>query len=377
MKSNFISGLGLTYRGREIVEFVKEAFSKQALLTPPTGSDPVVTWRVPGLELCVQIRHDLIERLHQELLLSASGENPNGLQGVLVGRHLDGPDRAIIIDDYELARERREDELFESEADSILALADRWPTCGEDRYALGFFRSPRAPQLILTREDCGVARRLSFSQNVVLLLGSRKGRSTGVLFLWEGQADPERAFQLDLPFQTVVRSSASKLPTQGGQRGRSTHANRSAAWANRTFRKLFMWGMATLAVLSCAAAVWFVTRSHKQEHPRNVESRKLRNFLDLRAEWEGGVLSLIWNGDAAVAESAENGSLNIVDGGVSKDIHLSKNQLRSGHLYFAPLTLDVSVRLAVRGVDGREISETVIAVGKFGPAPQALGGLAR
>jgi hypothetical protein len=138
-----------------------------------------------------------------------------------------------------------------------------------------------------------------------------------------------------------------------------------------------MWGMATLAVLSCAAAVWFVTRSHKQEHPRNVESRKLRNFLDLRAEWEGGVLSLIWNGDAAVAESAENGSLNIVDGGVSKDIHLSKNQLRSGHLYFAPLTLDVSVRLAVRGVDGREISETVIAVGKFGPAPQALGGLAR
>jgi hypothetical protein len=104
---------------------VKEAFSKQALLTPPAGPDQVFTWRIPGLKLSVQIRHDLIERLHEELLLSSSGENPNSLQGVLVGRHVDGPERAIVIDDYELAREQREEELFRAEADAILALASR------------------------------------------------------------------------------------------------------------------------------------------------------------------------------------------------------------------------------------------------------------
>jgi hypothetical protein len=285
---------------------------------------------------------------------------------------VDGPERAIVIDDYELAREQREEELFRAEADAILALADRWPTGGEDRYALGFFRSPRASQLLLTREDLGVARHLSsFPQNVVLLLSSRKGKSRGVLFLWEGQADPEHAFQLDLPFQTIARTSASKPPTESGQRGRLAQANRPVDPGNQRFLKLFIWGIATLAVLSCAAAVWFVSQSHKLERPRNGQSKKLRNFLDLRAQWEGPILSLIWNGAATVAESAENGSLNIVDGGVSKDIHLSKNQLRGGHLYFAPLTLDVSVRLAVRGVDGREISETVIALEKFGPVSQA------
>jgi len=372
VQSNYISDLARTPRGREILEFVKEAFSKQALLTPAAEPDRVFTWRVPDLKLSVQIQHDLIERLHQELLLNSSGENLNGLQGVLVGRHLGGPERAIIIDDYELAPERHEDGLFRSEAETILALADRWPTDREDRYALGLFRSARASQLILTRQDLGVARHLSSSQNVVLLLSSRKGKSHGVLFLWEGEADLEQVFQLDLPFETIVRSIAPKASTESGQLRRLAQLNRSGVPRRHAFLKFFLWGVVTLAVLTCAVAAWFVSQPRKEERPRNVESRKLRNFLNLRTQMEGGVLSLIWNGSVAAAGGAEDGSLNIVDGGVSKDIHLSKNQLRAGHLYFAPLTLDVSVRLAVRGMDGREISETVVALGKVGPVSQGL-----
>jgi hypothetical protein len=324
-------------------------------LLTPAGSDEVLVWRIPSEKLTITLHRELIARLRDELLLSLAEKNPNGVRGILVGRHIDGGERQIIVDDYELTREQRGDEMFPAENNPILTVARRWPTRGDRPGALGLFRASGGNLLRPAAEDADIARSISrFGHNIALLIGFRRGKFKGALFLWHGESGAHQAFQLELPLD-----NAAAIGRWKGVAG--------TPWRAAVMSRGAVWGGAGLVLLAGALTFWSV-REVKSGRQAAVQAsyRPYRNLLDLRAQWEGQILDVAWNGEASPTRSAEDAQLEISDGGIARTIAISKVQFRGGRLYFAPLTPEVSVRLNVRDSDGREVSEYITVPNKLG-----------
>jgi hypothetical protein len=82
-------------------------------------------------------------------------------------------------------------------------------------------------------------------------------------------------------------------------------------------------------------------------------------------------LQVQWDGLAAPVLAAASGELNIIDGGVTKEIPLAAAALASGKFIYVRNSGDVEVRMAVTDANGRRIEEATRFLGRppTEPAP--------
>ncbi len=77
----------------------------------------------------------------------------------------------------------------------------------------------------------------------------------------------------------------------------------------------------------------------------------------------GGQLILEWNRNAPLIDTAAGASVEIEDGGSTRAIELSPEEIRGGTLVYQRNSGEVMLRLSVRGADGRIVSEFAHFVG--------------
>ena len=127
----------------------------------------------------------------------------------------------------------------------------------------------------------------------------------------------------------------------GVARARAMHVPRVPMWAGVA---------AVAAVIIICAALWRTTNRNSQG-----------GLLTLRAEKSGDALQLRWDRKAPAIADASAATLQITDGGQSRDIELDKGQLQSGSIVYWPSTSDVNFRMEVR-YPNRNVVESVRTV---------------
>ena len=350
-------------------------------MTEATKVPPVTSpagfwmWQVPGTPVTVRLHLDLLDRLRQELMY-ASAQQTRDIRGVLLGQFLEGSRPMVLVEDFELVREDTDDsDLRLGEDDCFANVAQRWLVNDHTSYGIGFFRSQRSAKPLLRKEDRAMSRRwFPFSYNVGLLIRySSKGQHAGTLFCWEAQDQKATCIQFPLIAET------SSLAIEPGERNHQLPKGEEAVPAfvpasrARRFGLLIM--LCIVFVLSIMSAVLWKRAPKRaiKPAPEVVLSRstgiRATGPLELETRWNGEVLNVSWNGDSPVVIAAEKGILSIRDGARTHELRLDRNQLREGHLYFAPFAPDIGVRLEVAGMNGTVVSEAVTAPIRFGALP--------
>jgi hypothetical protein len=118
--------------------------------------------------------------------------------------------------------------------------------------------------------------------------------------------------------------------------------------------------IAILAVVLLNAAM-DASRVHAVQ---NVSVPARTTPLQLRTRMGAEQMEVTWDHDSAAIQSADHGTLQIVDGGVTETIPFEAAQLRDGVLIYRQRSNDVSVRMEVNERDGQTISESVRAVAR-------------
>jgi hypothetical protein len=113
-----------------------------------------------------------------------------------------------------------------------------------------------------------------------------------------------------------------------------------------------------VGALLCLAAFFLGLASRSWWLATNVQQ-----VLSLRAFDQGGQLRVEWDHAAAPIVEAQNGVLEIVDGGQQTLIPLDREHLNSGGISYGRRTTDVDVRLKVMGPGGATAREVTRFVG--------------
>jgi TonB family protein len=124
-------------------------------------------------------------------------------------------------------------------------------------------------------------------------------------------------------------------------------------------------------VAAIVITVFLVSSGVRSTH---VSAAGPASTLDLRVRVESERLVLSWNPEAAVARTADQAVLSILDGGRAEDVELDLAFFRGGSVVYAPLGRDVTFRLWVK--DSRQPAEAAesvrVLVGMPEEAPPAL-----
>ena len=103
-------------------------------------------------------------------------------------------------------------------------------------------------------------------------------------------------------------------------------------------------------------------------------SAQATETLALRLEEANGTLTVSWNPKAQPIVDASSADLRITDGGVARDMSLSREALLRGSVPYFPLTGDVVVRLHVNRSNGPAVEEAALFLGRSRPPAAAAAG---
>ena len=153
----------------------------------------------------------------------------------------------------------------------------------------------------------------------------------------------QRAVQPLEPLQNQMAAPVSQLLLSGSRKN-----------------GLLVGGLLLLAFLVGGAAWKWLNKSPQQRTDEALDGLASSRSLELKVARSGSDMEISWNRSSDVISVANGGTLTIRDGPIVRVVALSSDQLREGHIWFAPLPgSDLDLRLEVVRRDGKTQAESV------------------
>ena len=237
-----------------------------------------------------------------------------------------------------------------------LHLARLEELCKRESDIVGFYRTTEKGGLRMSEQDLRLANsHFSRPGSVVLLIETDDaGPSNAAFFFWdEGKIDGDFAL-MEFPFDAYQlaateqrRSEFAKSPAP------EVHSSRPSSRRARVGSRVA--GIVLAAVVLAAATfggLRFV-RGQRVTPPPGVEKAAATprvtglGALGLSLDQQGSKLRVYWNREAPIIQSANFGMVVIREGGKSRNVPLSPDQLRSGSILYTPTSDQVEIELNV------------------------------
>jgi len=348
-------------------------------------------WRVSdGFTIHLSLK--VVTQLTAQISRAGSKSQPGELCGILLGRTIDTPFRATVIEDFELLTPGEaaspDPAAHPDSDDAAFETACRMAEAGNEERVLGFFRARRDGALNLSPRDLETFSRL-FCENgkiaLVIQTPRRGGESEAALFYWEHGGAHPRDFGFGFPFDAGQLASGPGWrypnPIDHAQPAATPTAtpapkpvvpDRTPAPASFS-RDRIQWSRllptAALVVIGIGA-LQMATNSGRAlagispaaETTANSWVPNNKTALGLSVKPGPDELEIHWNPESEAIAACEKGVIKITDARTTQALQFNRDDFRDGYVAYTPASSDVSIRLEVTGKDGGTTSESVRVV---------------
>ena len=365
-------------------------------MDPATQGVPgTFIWQAPGQQVVVHLQLDVVDRMSAEIMRGFGAVPKRGAEvgGILVGVITDpaepGGASTIRIEDFEPVpcKYVRGPSYLLTEYERMLfdeVCERRSSKNGGRTYAIGYYRSHTRDGLALSPEDIGLLDQyFPLPMQVALLVRPFATKpSTAGFFLRENGVFPA-ATPLEFPFRRweMTGEEPPRRPTlQESRQEKKAKGKEPAARAGSfTFApssgRIFsaepmeesseespephvsarsrsgMWMVAAFVFLLLGVMLGY-------EASRITAPRRSSDFaLSLALERTGQNLTVHWNPNSPAVRSANNGLLEIEDGGEAKRVELDRANLSNGSMVYRNASDKVRFRLVVYLDAGLSVTE--------------------
>jgi hypothetical protein len=349
------------------------------------------SWRVSD-GFAIHLSLNVVTQLAAQI--SRGGTESPAACGILLGRTIDAPIRATVIEDFKLIPSVAASALPDGD-DTLFEIACRMAEAGSEQRALGFFRTRRDGSLNLGARDQQTFSRLFCETGKIALLiqtPRRGGESEAAIFYWQQGGVHPRDFGFGFPLDAGQLASghpgwrypnpleraqpaATRLPAQP-----STPEPQPApvpAARGNGIQWLRLLPTAALVAI-CILALQLATNSNRttaaapaapstaSEIPTSkapaAAAPDNEKGLGLTVMSRQHQLEIRWNRDSAIIAAADQAVMKITEDGITEAVPFDQSQLRDGYVAYTPKTSDVSIRLEVSGKRGGTTSESIRSV---------------
>ena len=331
-------------------------------------------WEVPGQPVIVHIRLDVVDRLAAEVMRGFGAVPKRGAEvgGVLIGTTRSGVPATVRIDDFETVpcEYRRGPSYLFTEEDGR-DFEDCWnrlqPGSSPSAYAVGYFRSHTRDGFSLEAEDLEMLDQFFPGPAMVALLIKPYATrvSVGAFFVREHGVFPEKT-PLEFPLrrrELLGEEGPARRPLGEGRRSerrpRAAEENPQTAFGfseaareappvpapGRAWRSGWVWLPLTFLFLLLGVALGYQLAQTMGARAAAAAAQDLSLTLSVKRNDDN--LSVTWNRFAPSVRAAQQGLLEIDDGGYTKPVSLDAAQLQNGSLIYHNATNAVRFRLTV------------------------------
>jgi hypothetical protein len=358
------------------------------------GQDPgnFYIWRAAD-DFAIHLGIRAVTQLTSQISRATSQRRAGELRGILLGRTMDEPFRATVIEDIEMIVE--DPSANKEGVDTLLEIACQKPRENKQQRVLGFFRSRRDGKLNMGPRDLETFSRLFCEQgNVALLIQTSKAgnESDAALFYWDRGGAHPRDFGFGFPFdagqllgghpgwrypdpidhRTAFEApvapepeihewiAAPPPPPASRERVRWTRLAPTVALAAICIGVLQL-AMTSKQTVSAATPETAPAKQEARVSPE-TSAAPIQHGLGLSVATHAHQLEIRWNRSSGPIAGADKGTMKITEQDITEALPLDASQLSDGYVAYTPKTNDVSIRLEVTGKDGVNTSESVRAV---------------
>lgn len=365
-------------------------------MSTQVGYDPgnFYVWRASD-GFAIHLSLNMITQLTAQIARSGGKTQPEETRGILLGRSIDTPFRATVIEDFKLIPASADGSNADSD-DVLFEIACRMAEAGNEQRALGFFRAQRDGNLNLAARDLQTFSRLFCETGKIALLiqtSRTSNESDAALFYWQQGGVYPRDFGFGFPLDAGQLAkghpgwryanpldqapAAAKPAPQRPPAPMPMPAPVSASHERIRWSRL----VPTAALVAiCVGALQLVTRSNhttaaasaptETAGSQGTASRNIVNAagpgneqgLGLTVTTRQHQLEIRWNRVSPVIAASDKGVMQITEDGITEAVPFDQSQLRDGYVAYTPKTTDVNIRLEVTRKDGGTTSESIRSV---------------
>jgi hypothetical protein len=352
-------------------------------------------------------------------LIQRMGNQAAGMRGILLGRTVDTPLRATIVEDFKVVVPIDDQPISPEAADALLEIASRTADSGPEQKVIGFYTVEREGRLNLRTRDMDTFSRLFCETGKVALIiqSSRRGNeSDAALFYWQHGGAYPRDFGFGFPLEAtqlaeghpgwrypdpledmhLVAAPAPASTPAAAPVATATTATTASASAKsplpRTVppvppgprvsglrREGIRWShllpTAALVVIgicaiqiatspkhAVAASQSQVAGANQSEASFGPAPTNTPGVLGLTVTARPRQLEVRWNSESPSIKESERGVMKITEAGVTQVIPISERELRDGYVSYTPTTNDVRIAFDVTSQGGKTVTESIRAV---------------
>jgi hypothetical protein len=343
------------------------------------GYDPgnFYVWRATD-SFAIHLSLTVISQLTSQISRNVAESHPGEIRGVLLGRSVDTPSRATMIEDFALVPPSEDG----ANDDALFDMARRMAEgAGSDRRVVGYFRVKRDGTLNMGPRDLETFSRLFCETgNIALLIqGAPHGESEAGLFYWQHGGPHPRDFGFGFPFdagQLATGHPGWRYPdplnytqpvSTPPSPTRRVPKQAPPPPPVRAYQEGIRWGrlLPTAALVAIGIAAMQVVLNDRTvaAAPASTQATATETApLGLKVTSRPHQLEIRWNRQSPAITSAERGEMKITEGGTTQPIPFDKRQLQDGYVAYTPTTSDVGIRFEVTGKDGSATEESIRSV---------------
>ena len=343
-------------------------------------------WQVSGKPIFVQLRFDVIDRMHPQVMRGFAMLKSRGAEigGILLGKSEPGLPCKVSIEDFDEVRSEYATgpsyNLSENDLVAFKAAIARRNSIGESTglSPVGFYRSHTRDKLYMDDADLALAGHYFPGHwNVFLLIKPLPTRTSvaGFFFWEEGKIHHESSY-LQFPFDSRELGERATPPAPQCQ----PEPERPLPLYTVPSSHLPVWQWLWVPVLLAVAGVAWIFVHHDVGTSKasfGQTSAKTELPLNLSVAIKESQLDVTWEPNAPAILQAERGVLSISGRWNKRDLELSRAQLRTGRVLDSRLSGDVALQLQVFAKRRDPVSESVSIVSSdpAHPLPEAVRSL--
>jgi hypothetical protein len=372
-------------------------------MSSQVGYDPgnFYVWRASD-GFAIHLSLNMITQLTAQIARSGGKTQPEETRGILLGRSIDTPFRATVIEDFKLIPASADGANADSD-DALFEIACRMAEAGNEQRALGFFRVHRDGNLNLGPRDLQTFSRLFCETGKIALLiqtSKATNESDAGLFYWKQGGVHPRDFGFGFPLDAgqlakghpgwryanpLDHSPAADMPAPRPPAPKPMPMPTPAPVFVPHERIRWSRLLPTAALVAiCVGALQLATRSSHTAAAASAPTEAAgsqvaasenapsaapapaepanEKGLGLTVTTRQQQLEIRWNRLSPVIAASDKGAMQITDDGITEVVPFDQSQLRDGYVAYTPKTTDVNVRLEVTGKDGGTTSESIRSV---------------
>lgn len=381
---------------------------RELIMSPAIATEPgkFYVWRASD-DFAIHLSIKTVARLSAHVSRAANRGGSAELQGILLGRSMDEPVRATVVEDFQVLEPGDSGVgggLDPGDLAAAICKAQEFAEQHPGQALVGFFRSRRDGRLNICPGDLAILNKLFGAPGDVALLiqTSRGNESDAALFYCDAGRVRPRDFGFGFPFDAEQLASghpgwrypdpidrapvtASAPPSQSPA---STVPAPPPAPRISDFTMPpppipaaaasgIRWGRLAPTVILAAlaiATIQFLTNrgSAVSAAPPEPPAAAVRSSdatatsddsgLGLSVKASPHQLEIRWNRQSDPIAASEKGEMKITEEGITESVPFDQSQLHDGYVAYTPKTNDVNIRLEVTGKDGVTTSESVRTV---------------